>query len=580
MKIIFRYSLVLCIGLLAAACNPFEDLLEDVTLLLGTDIIDNPLTIQFVNANSNSTEQPANLTVTVAGPDADKLFTLFGDLDLAADGNVLNLAVEKSTLASPEQPLEFTVLATAPGYLPVERRFRITDTKGYRLETVPMAQLSNLPAGVSRRTLTLEAPANGTLSTINFATALDNGKQERAIISIPQGTRFFDAAGQPVTGTVEVDLIHFDTREWQGRQSLPAGLDVDDAKDNGVSLGDGSFHTAANIRLTMRVGSTDIRSFSQPLDVIIEIADDVINPFTGSFIAQSNIIPVWSREENSRVWNREGNAMISFMNGKPTAQYQQDHLSDWTVSWFLIDRCLTPTALNFSSVITREEATEYHMLEIDVMSKVGTVLRKYIRLAQLFDGQTLYLYDVPSTGGLVDGLRVKVYEGYSFFCGEAPIFTSPTRANVCIDYDFDLGNNLTANFDTDLLDIHMQFRARCDQPGENSIALLPTAAMFFRSYNASCNEPYRLLSTFVNGEGRFRQLRVGVAYDFLVAAGGLYREYRNVTIPQENTTLDLVDQINGFLDPMNFEYADSTLIIRYEEAEMPDDVCSAWRESF
>jgi len=575
----YRY-LLFGLALLLSSCNPLENILDGVTFYLGTDIIENPLTIQFVDANPDNDGQPADLTVEVAGPDAEKLYTLFGSRELKADGNVLNLAIEKSTMASSSDPLEFTVLAEAPGYLPVERRFRITDPKGFRLETVPMARLASLPPGVSRRTLSLDAPETGTRGMINFATPLTNGKAERALVSIPQGTRFFDENGQPVTGSVEVDLIHFDTRQWQGRQSLPAGLDVDEAFDTGGSLGGGSFHTAGNIRLEMRSGNQEIRSLSQPLEVFIEVADDIINPFTGSFLSQNNPIPVWSRRDGSRVWDREGNAQVQFINGKLTAQYQQDHLSDWTISWFLIDRCPTPTALQFSSIVQEEDATEYHMLEIDVMSKVGTVLRKYIRLARLYDGQELFLYDVPSTGGLVDGLRVKVYEGYSFFCGDDPIFTSPTRANVCIDYAFDLGGSLDTVGQSDLLIVDMTFQARCDQADEDPLALLPTAAIFFRGYNNACNEPYRLLSTFTNGEAVFRQLRAGEAYDFLVAAGGLYREYRNVIIPKESQTFELVDQINGFLDPMTFEYRLDTLFIEYNEAEMPADVCDAWREAF
>lgn len=565
---------------LLSACNPFEDVLDGVTFFIGTDIIENPLTIQFVDANPLHDQQPRDLSVQIAGPDADQLFSLDGKLGPTADGHILNIAIEKTTEATPSDPLEFTVLASAPGYLPVERRFRITDPSRFRLETVPMASLDALPPGVSRQTRMLNVPVGGTNSIINLATPLTNGKQERALISIPSGTRFFDANGQEITGSVQVDLIHFDTRQWQGRQALPAGLDVDEAIDNGSSLGGGSFHTAGNIRLTMTQGNQQVKSFSQALNVFIEIADDIVNPFTGSFLAQNNMIPVWSREEGSRVWNREGNAQIFPENGKLTARYKQDHLSDWTISWFLIDRCDTPTALNFFSTTTEEEANEYHMLEIDVMSKRGTVLRKYIRLARLYEGQQLFLYDVPSTGGLVDGLRVKVYDGYSFFCGAAPVFVSPTRANVCIDYDFDLGSSLQTNEQDTLLMTDMTFHARCDAADEDPLALLPTAAIFYRGFDNSCNEPYRLLTTFVDGEATFQQLRVGETYDFLIAAGGLYREYRSVTIPAESTTLELFDQVGGFIDPMEFRYEQGRLQIHYERAQLPEDVCAAWRSIF
>ena len=574
------FTTTMLVVLLLSSCNSLDDVLDGVTFFIGTDFVEHPLSIQFVNANGAAVSQPRDLTVNISGPDADQLFSLFGESQITADGNILNLAVEKSTVATAMNPLEFTVEATAPGYLPVERRFRITDPKAFRMETVTMAQLDNLPPGVSRRSLNITVPSGGTGSIINFATPYTNGKTERALVSIPAGTRFFAENGQEVTGTVAIELVHFDTRQWQGRQALPAGLDVDDALDNGNSLGGGSFHTAGNIRLTMRAGNTSVRSFSQPIDVFVEVADDVLNPFTGSFLAQDNRIPVWSRRTGSRVWDREGNARIIPINGKLTATYQQDHLSDWTISWFLIDRCDTPTALNFTSNLAEEEASEYHMLEIDVMTTRGTVLRKYLRLARLYDGQQFFLYDVPSTGGLVNGLRVKVYEGYSFFCGADPVFTSPTRANVCVDYNFALGDAIRPPARKNLLPVTMTFRARCDQSDQDPLALLPTAAMFFRPTNADCNEPYRLLATFENGEATFQQLRRGGRYDFLVAAGGLYREYQNVAIPTEDARLPLFDQANSFIDAMEFEYRDNQLFIRYEEVELPADVCATWREIF
>jgi len=577
-KVIFTATILLF--LLGIACKPLNDVLEGVTFFIGTDFIEHPLSIQFVNANGAASDQPRDLTVTISGPDADLLFSLFGESQLRADGNILNVAVEKSTTASATAPLEFTVSASAPGYLPVERRFRITDPEIFRMETVTMAQLNNLPPGVSRRNLSIDVPAGGTGSIINFATPYTNGKTERALVSIPADTRLFDANGQEVTGAVNIDLIHFDTRQWQGRQALPAGLDVDDAIDQGNSLGGGSFHTVGNVRLTMEAGGVAVRSFSQPVDVFVEVADDVLNPFTGSFLSQNNSVPIWSRQSGTRVWDREGNARIIPINGKLTATYEQDHLSDWTMSWFLIDRCDTPTALSFASNLAQEEASEYHMLEIDVMSTRGTVLRKYIRLAQLYEGQQIFLYDVPSTGGLVNGLRVKVYEGYSFFCGADPVFTSPTRANVCVDYNFSLGDILRPPSGKNLIPATMTFRARCDQSDEDPLALLPTAAIFFRNTQADCNEPYRLMATFENGESSFQQLRRGDRYDLLVAAGGLYREYRNVTIPEEDARLELFDQANSFIDAMEFEYRANQLFIRYEEVELPDDVCATWREVF
>ena len=94
-----------------------------------TDVLLNPLTIQIVDANLG-TNLPEHISVEVKGKDKDKIFSVMGERTLYVDTNrddevaaILPIGIRRIETFSPENPIEFTLIFSAEGYMPLAKSF-------------------------------------------------------------------------------------------------------------------------------------------------------------------------------------------------------------------------------------------------------------------------------------------------------------------------------------------------------------------------------------------------------------------------------------------------------------------------
>jgi hypothetical protein len=97
----------------------------------------------------------------------------------------------------------------------------------------------------------------------------------------------------------------------------------------------------------MKVGDKEVKSFTEPLEIKAEVADNISNPETGNPIKEGDSIPTWSLNEETGEWNFEGSAvLVKNANGKLEAQFEASHLSAWNIDFFTAS-CNTPLTVNF-----------------------------------------------------------------------------------------------------------------------------------------------------------------------------------------------------------------------------------------
>lgn len=137
--------------LLAGACKreTFLEFADGLVLNVNTNILKTPLVISFVNANPNSGLSPNNITVDVLGEGADKLYSLTGESTITVIEGIVNIGIRPADAPSVQNPLEFTLIAKAPGFLQSVNHFTIFDADLTQHVTVYMVEKDHAPAGIS-----------------------------------------------------------------------------------------------------------------------------------------------------------------------------------------------------------------------------------------------------------------------------------------------------------------------------------------------------------------------------------------------------------------------------------------------
>ncbi len=302
-----------------------------------------------------------NVTTQITGPDSDKVIDLLNrrNSSFNAKNGFLSFAVQDDFPVSRDNPLRFNVVASAPGYISTSMPVVLTNVSGNPIE-VQMVSRSNAPDGVvggSASNVGSTTAATGTTSNITINSQAV-GRDMPVSVMVPQGTIMRDAGGNALSGNVDAEIYHFSSRETSSLQSFPGGFSAtvanfDDfastlppgdpsrtSADNGVFFTTGGF-----LSLEMRVGGTQVSTFSQPIDIEMELEDGVTDA-SGNPVTAGDTAPIWSYDEATGEWNFEGNTTIGVnKNNRASISFQADHLSWWNIDWYG-PRCYMGTRVN------------------------------------------------------------------------------------------------------------------------------------------------------------------------------------------------------------------------------------------
>lgn len=321
-----------------------ESPMKDVPVELSTAPLINTLNIQVVDANESTyTPIPDNAIVTISGKDAVKIHSLDGFEALRVENGFINIGLLRAdTLNLANQPLEFMLTVKANGYIDGRMNYRIATTDA-QIATLRMINKdpNKAPRGVviQEKTFTVV----DTTTEVRLNAAATNGREESAEVILKSGTKLFDKDGKPVTGTVTATMVSFDASSPESLRAFPGGLNYSGSKDSaGTNTGGGTFTTFGFMALSMSVGNTDVKSFSKPLEVSMELNDKIgRSDSAGSALQAGQSIPVWSLNETNGEWQVENLAKVAATgaSGKLKATFAQSHLSWWNLDdptcWYL-----------------------------------------------------------------------------------------------------------------------------------------------------------------------------------------------------------------------------------------------------
>ena len=588
MKKIFSsvVAAIIAVGLstfFVVSCS-VEDLTKDLTLYTGNAFLVNAISIQVGDA-AKLESVPDQLTITVEGRDKDKIYTMFGEKKIRAIGGILSLAVKTVDAPSATQPLEFSLVFSAPNYTTVKRNYSLKTSSNLKVDEVKMVSTTAPPTGVSVQNSSFASTAaTGVAQDVTFTSPLTNGKTEQITAVLKAGTKVLLADGNALSGTIQTQLVHFDTRSEASLSGLPEGF-------AGLSLKEGTTTSQINIvpagfySMNMTIGTSKVSNFSAPLDVTMDIDPEYYDVDLGRKIQAGDVLDVISRDENATVWNSETQATVALVNGKLKASFKQPHLSIWVIGRKTKSVCTTdlkvttdlPTASKDANCSVARETFRYKLVDAQNNNLVYKSGQSTLGNGEVLD----MVFSDPkiSTKLIVMDAQYKA------------IYTTSSQS-LCNNATFDLRGKLPTNKS---IVVNVNVSAYCEG-AINTVFTPSNVTLFYRDMASPANAPFGgwlPLITVVDGKGCAKGLIVGKTYDFGLAVPVSATQFEmqtfskdlkqpnGLTIPTGDLVIDVVSGVYNINKTLTIKkQADGSYNLDYTKYALPDNICTELDKKF
>ena len=371
---------------------------DGVNAILTNVKIDHSVRLQILDANpAASNPYPANTSLTLSGPAVEKglLYSDKGTQLNSTEGSavILNgavtIAVKPFTVIDKSSPLKFTIKAEADNYIANTKEVTITSVDSIQFINIGLLKITSLPVGVSTQTKTLPNVTNGTLPSNFVVTVLSNdgttnAKTKVAEATFPANTVLKDVNNIPVTstGNLQVSITNFSPTSTSAPSttSIPGGTTGITQNNTAVT-----FVVASAVDINATLGNVAIKEFSNPIPFILTIPSLIYNPSTGTTVKVGDQLPLWSKNEGSVIWNREGIVTLerNTTTGQLFATVMVSHLSQWMVASPL-ENCSSPVQLKYTS-LDKNDVTVF----IKVNIKGGNNQLITSKIVSVSDGSTI-----------------------------------------------------------------------------------------------------------------------------------------------------------------------------------------------
>ena len=286
-------------------------------------------------------------TISFKGIDGSKVISMTNEVlpSIKTEKGIINFAISETIkVPSKQDPVNVTAVVSVNGYVSSSTQLRIT-SPGISSYSIELASYNNPPKGVESHETDGKATANGVEKDI-IAKSKD-GSGNKAEVTIKKGTVLKNSAGTVLSGEVKTRVTYFDPQEEQSLNSFPGGFSVElDGQPK-------TFISAGFVAIDMKVGNDKVEQFDKS-KVTVDLDVTGVKKEDGSLVSAGDEIPLWSYNENTGAWKREGTVVVATTlaksaNGKTTlrATAQISHLSYWNLDWYG-DACYEGITIRFT----------------------------------------------------------------------------------------------------------------------------------------------------------------------------------------------------------------------------------------
>jgi hypothetical protein len=530
------YSFLILAALLFNSCrNPAYQM----NVLFDADVIQYKTTIILTDANGATL--PNNVSVSVSGTDAKSIYDFSGTKQIFAPSGVITLGVTPKDVPTAAKTLSFNVLISAPGY--ENKNIPVTIAANQFSQILKVTMLKVAVATAVTTVVVKDTPisADGKVTTATtIATASSGTVAETATVTIPAGTQLKDAAGVILTGSfVTSRVINYEAKDPATINMFPGGS----LSATNVIGADGKaaptvFVPAGFTSIQMFVDGVEVRNFSTPINVSIQLDPAFTPAATGAPVKVGDQLPIYSYQTATGQFKFEsmGTAALD-ANGKISMTFATNHLTIFVVGDALPAANCAPLKVKFIAPALTGNATEVMTIELSRPN-----------------GRILDQKDVIVFNGLVDlfaGLPQSAVKYRVIGKVSQKVYAEGAIPNTCAG---EITVTLAGSGEAPAQNISLLLNVNC--PGKGSITV-PDFDIFFKPAGAP-NGQYQLLGTVKKGLLVTSTLKIGTSYDFRVTWGNETKVVGNRTI----TALDMSAVVgeNDFLGSKSPNYNKSLLI--------------------
>jgi hypothetical protein len=422
-----KYFLIVFSCLLLAGCDLSgpQEAIDDFELIIGLEPINTVVSGQIMDAATGELVED-EVVLQFTGEDSDAIIDVYSDplSKQTVNGGLISFGIDNSVVPSDDNPVRFTVVAEADGYLEASEAIVLRSTEDEQF-TLHIVDEDNPPEGSSSTQDTGgKSDSQGTITSgFDVETPEEQQSKGSASITVDDGTVASDASGNPLTGQLTTRLTYFNNSSERSLRSLPGGVD---SGPNGNPLVTAGF---ASINISDQNGRS-ARTFNKPIDIGLRVPADMTNPATGQPVQPGETIDVYSYESEDGEWVAEGEVTLGEEQSDGTfrVSHAADHLSYYSLGFAGINSCQTGATIN----VNRNGNTG----PLDVNVSAQGVSRQYrVRTGE----SSVTLRDAPDMSVQVS---ISVPGGTSMqtvdLCSGSYTFELPEPPNQLLDVTFEL----------------------------------------------------------------------------------------------------------------------------------------------
>lgn len=308
---------------------------EDLDIFVKADVIHYSVLLQVSEATG---EIPQDLLISVAGEDADVIYDIAGNKDLAFNGGLLTLGVHPKHEPTEGDPVKFSVRISGPDYAGLIVPVTIEKGQFNQIKNLTILNTSTPPPTVTVAQETAELATDGTtVKPISISSPTNAVTQEITSVIVPANTQFLRADGTPIVGsTLSMSVVNYNSQAPEAVNFFPGGqynaANVKGPDNSNMSV---FFVPAGFASINFNVNGTEVKKFSSPINVAIEIDPQYKSIEGNAAVKVGDKIAIWSYSEDTGEWQYEKEGTVSSANGKLVVPFTTDHLTVYSIAEYV-----------------------------------------------------------------------------------------------------------------------------------------------------------------------------------------------------------------------------------------------------
>lgn len=510
----FKLSLITLL-IFAISCEIPEDAGSVLEIRAETNIFSHKafITINDLSDQNNLNGNVLKAKITVLNDNTPNLIVSeggdFGDTIDIIDG-IAAFAVNPS-YRNFTNPIDLQVAVYGNGFLTKTVSLTINPEDFTTEINETVLKISNVPDGVGVKQQTENLSGGSNTSTISASTdASSDGTS--ADVNIPADNIFKDADGNDInSGDLNLQAVYFDGSNDDASRASNNGNVGSLLDENGETSTNVVLAPLATVDVNMFVGGVEVKEFDIPIEIVMDVNEEMINPNTGVKVAEGDEINIYSTSDDSN-WSYLGKETIKNQGGKLIISFSTNHLSTFSAA-FKVDTCADGKA-------TLKLPNDGNGFAAVYFGKFITSGGAIIPTVGIKNGDLLSLVNAPSgNASLVlepyfgDGNSVTIED--LTWCNDG----TPTEAEN------------TADAAVEGVTVNLNISAKC--PSGTS-AIIPNEVKVFVDYNGV----YKSVGVIKNGKISIPGIVLGQTYQMKVVYDG-QSGYGSYTFSSEN--VDILD---------------------------------------